>query len=343
MKVLFIGGTGNISTSVSQLAIKKGFDLYHLNRGKTESDFKNVKTIIADVNHKAEASKALQNHTWDVVVNWIAFSPDQIQRDFKLFQGKTKQYIFISTASAYQKPLLHPKVTESTPLKNPFWEYSRHKIACEDSLMKYYRENDFPITIVRPSHTYRNFIPSCFDSDRQYTLANRMIQGKPIIVPGTGLSRWTLTHADDFALGFVGLIGNSNSIGHAFHITSDEKLTWNQIYLETASALEVSAPNLVHVPVDVLYKLNYKYSNNQEDVDKIRGGLEGDKLTNVDFDNTKIKTFVPEFNATIPFYSGIRRVLNWFNQDEARKQINTEGEKHMDWIAEQWEIIKNRI
>lgn len=343
MKVLFIGGTGNISTSVSELAIEKGFELYHLNRGKTESAFKKVKTLVADINDTSEVKKILKDHTWDVVVNWIAFTPDQIQRDFELFQGKTKQYIFISTASAYQKPLLHPTVTESTPLKNPFWQYSRHKIACEDLLNKFYRDSDFPITIVRPSHTYRNFIPSCFDSDRQYTLANRMLQGKPIIVPGTGLSRWTLTHADDFALGFVGLLGNSSSIGHAFHITSDEKLTWNQIYQETALALNVKSLNLVHIPVDVLYKLNYKYSNNQEDVDKIRGGLLGDKLTSVDFDNTKIKTFVPEFKAGIPFYIGIRRVLNWFNQHESRKEINTEGEKHMDWIAEQWEEIKNNI
>lgn len=344
MKVLFIGGTGNISTSVTDLAVKKGVDLYHLNRGETNSTpIKGVKTLTADINNFDQANDVLKEHSWDIVVNWIAFTPDHIERDFKLFKGKTNQYLFISTASAYQKPLLHSVVTECTPLKNPFWQYSRDKIKCEDLLMKYYRENDFPITIVRPSHTYRNLIPSCFDSDRQYTLASRMLQGKPIVIPGTGLSRWTLTHADDFAIGFVGLMGHQDALGHAFHITSDEQLTWNQIYNEIASALEVKSLNLVHVPVDVLYKLNFKYSNNQEDVENIRGGLEGDKLTNVNFNNSKIKEFVPEYKAIIPFRTGIRMVLDWFNADNARKLVNEEGNKHTDWIAEQWNEIKTKI
>ncbi len=343
MKVLFIGGTGNISTAVSNLALDRGIDLYHLNRGKTVgSTTNNVKTLNADINNKNQAEEVLKGHTWDVVVNWIVFTPNQIERDFELFQGKTKQYIFISSASAYQKPLLHSQINESTPLKNPFWLYSRNKIACEDLLNHYYRNNDFPITIVRPSHTYRNFTPSCYNSDRHYTLVNRMLIGKPIVVPGTGLSRWTLTHADDFALGFVGLLGHQNAIGHAFHITSDEKLTWNQIYEETCSAINGKL-NLIHVPLDVLYKLNYKYGKNDDELENLRGGLEGDKLINVDFDNSKIKSFVPEFKISIPFHNGIRKALNWFDEDLSRKIVDSERDKHMDWMAEQWKNICNNI
>lgn len=223
MKVLSIGGTGNISASVSKLAISNGVDLYHLNRGISLSESINgVTTIKGDINDESTVKKLLQDHNWDVVVNWIVFTPNQIERDFRLFNGKTKQYIFISSTSAYQKPLLNSVVTESTPLKNPFRKYSRDKIECEDLLTKYYREQDFPITIVRPSHTYSNYVPSCFGFDHGYTLINRIIDGKPILVPGIGLSRWTLTHADDFAKGFVGLLGHQDSIGHAFHITSDE-------------------------------------------------------------------------------------------------------------------------
>lgn len=341
MKVLFIGGTGNISTAVSQLALKKGIDLYHLNRGITNTrEVTGVKSLVADINQPQQVQKALSNHEWDVVVNWIAFAPEHIQRDFNLFNGKTKQYIFISSASSYQKPLLHPVVTESTPLKNPYWEYSRKKIACEDLLNHLYRNHDFPITIVRPSHTYRNFIPSCFDSDRIYTLADRMLKGKPIVVPGTGLSRWTLTHADDFAVGFVGLLSHHSAIGHAFHITSDEQLTWNQIYTETAKALNCT-PNLIHIPAEALYKFTLKYSGSEADVMNLRGGLHGDKLTNVNFDNTKIKTFVPEFKTTIPYHHGIRRVLDWFNADPSRKIVDEKNNQHMDWMAEQWIELLN--
>jgi len=336
MKVLFIGGTGNISTAVSQLALSQGIDLYHLNRGKAEKEkLDGVKTLIADINQLNEVKLALHGHTWDVVVNWIAFVPEQIQRDFELFRGKTRQYIFISSASAYQKPLLHAKVDESTPLKNPYWLYSRNKIACEDLLNKLYRENDFPMTIVRPSHTYRNFVPSCFDSDHHYTLINRMLKGKPIVVPGTGLSRWTLTHADDFAKGFVGLMNHSAAIGHAFHITSDEKLTWDQIYNEIGAAVNCK-PNLVHIPADILYKLTLKFNGDQQKVEDIRGGLEGDKLTNVVFDNTKIKTFVPGFVATIPFHEGIRRSVKWFDENADRKIINEQSDAYMDWICKEW-------
>jgi nucleoside-diphosphate-sugar epimerase len=339
MKVLFIGGTGNISTAVSKLAVAKGIDLYHLNRGKAnQQGIPGVKNLLADINEVDTVKKVLQNHSWDVVVNWIAFVPEHIQRDYEIFQGRTRQYIFISSASAYQKPLLNAKVTESTPLKNPYWQYSRNKIACEDLLLKLYRENDFPITIVRPSHTYSNFIPSCFGFDHHYTLVNRIVNDKPILVPGTGLSRWTLTHAEDFAKAFVGLLGHQDAIGHPFHITSDEKLTWNQIYMEIGAALE-KKPKLVHVPLDALYKFTIEHSGNQTDVEELRGGMEGDKLTNVDFDNSKIKAFVPEFKATIPFREGIRKVLAWFDEEPTRKIVDAKSDAYMDWLLERWQHL----
>lgn len=336
MKALFIGGTGNISTAVSRLAVAKGIDLYHLNRGKTETErVAGVKTLQADINDVAAVKKLLENQHWDVVVNWIAFVPEHIQRDVELFAGKTRQYIFISSASAYQKPLLHATVNESTPLKNPYWKYSRDKIACEDLLMQYYRENDFPMTIVRPSHTYRNFIPSCFGFDHHYTLINRILNDKAILVPGTGLSRWTLTHADDFAKGFIGLMGHQDAYGHAFQITSDEQLTWNQIYHEIGAAVG-KTPNLIHIPLDALVNFTLKNGGTQSDVDELIGGLEGDKLTNVNFDNSKIKTFVPGFEATIPFREGIRRALAWFDADASRKIVKHEADAAMDRLIEQW-------
>jgi nucleoside-diphosphate-sugar epimerase len=334
MKALFIGGTGNISTAVSQLAVESGMELYHLNRGNN-SPMAGVTLLKADINQEAEVKKVLQSHHWDVVVDWIAFTPSDIERDYRLFAGKTRQFIFISSASAYQKPLLHPLVTESTPLKNPYWQYSRDKIACEDLLNMRYRDSDFPITIVRPSHTYRNYIPSCFGFDHHYTLISRMLQNKPIIVPGTGLSRWTLTYAADFAKGFVGLMGHSESIGHAFHITSDERLTWNQIYEEIGAALGVK-PNLVHIPEDALYKLTLKQTGSLEEAEGLRGNLLGDKLTNVHFDNTKIKTFVPGFKAEIPLRIGIRKALAWFDEDPSRKIVSKTQDESMDWMISRW-------
>ena len=229
MKVLFIGGTGNISTSVSKLCVKKGIELFHLNRGKSDVKIPGVKLIKGDITEKDLKSK-LNKYDWDVVVDWIAFTPNDIERDINLFQNKTKQFIFISSASIYQKPPTHYIITESTPLANPYWEYSQNKIICEEKLIAAYRTKGFPITIVRPSHTYETIIPVAIGDGKEYTVIDRMLKGKQIIVHGDGTSLWTLTHAEDFAKGFVGLIGNQNSIGHAFQITSDEVLNWNQIY-----------------------------------------------------------------------------------------------------------------
>ena len=319
MKVLFIGGTGNISTSCSFLALEKGIDLYHLNRGMTREEIPGVISIKVDIHNKEETLKAIGDHDFDVVVDWIAFVPDDVKRDYEIFKGKIKQFIFISSASAYQKPLSDPRITESTPLANPVWEYSQNKIACEDYLVQKYRQDGFPITIVRPSHTYRNVFPVAIGDWRVYWLIDRIKKRRKIVVHGDGTSLWVLTHSEDFARGFVGLLGNIHALGHAFHITSDELLTWNQIYEIIAGAVDMKA-NIIHIPSDFIMK----YDN------KTGAGLWGDKAYSVIFDNTKIKTFVPEFKAIIPFTEGIKKVLDWFDEDETRKKINPKDNEYMD-------------
>ena len=325
MKVLFIGGTGNISTSCSKLAIEKNLDLYLLNRGKIDEKISGAAILKADIHNVEETKKVLADHTFDAVVNWIAYVPQDIEHDYELFKGKTKQYIFISSASAYQKPLRHHIITESTPMINPFWEYSRNKIACEELLMEKYRSEQFPITIVRPSHTYATILPALIGSGRNYTVMDRMKQGKEVIVHGDGNSLWVLTHSDDFAKGFVGLLGNYHALGHTFHITSDEILTWNQIYEIMAEALEVE-PKIVHIPSDFINKFDKR----------VGASLLGDKSYSVIFDNTKIKTFVPEYKATIPFKEGIRKILAWFDEKEERKKVSKEENDLIDKILEEY-------
>lgn len=319
MKVLFIGGTGNISTSVSRLAIQRGIDLYILNRGWRQPIFPGAKTITADIHQPGAVAAQLAEHTWDVVVNWIAYTLEDVKNDFDLFYGKTRQYIFISSASVYQKPPSHPVITESTPLYNPFWKYSQDKIACEDFLVQTYREKDFPITIVRPSLTYDTVIPTAIGGWTDYGIIQRMRRGEKVIVHGDGTSLWTVTHAEDFARGFVGLLGHQQAAGHAFHITSDEILTWNQIYQAIADAAGIEA-QIVHIPSDYLAQFG----------EGLRGGLLGDKAYSVIFDNTKIKTFVPGYQATIPFSEGIRSSLRWFEADPARMQSNGEDDLLFD-------------
>jgi len=312
MKVLFIGGTGNISSPSSRLAISKGMELYHLNRGTSKVRITGVKTILGDINNPAGLSE-LKDHNWDVVVNWIAFTPQDIERDIALFKGKTRQYIFISSASCYQTPLRYPVITESTPLCNNLWDYSNDKIRCEDRLMKAYREEEFPITIVRPSLTYDTVIPIAIGGFNEYTTADRIIRGKEIIIHGDGTSLWTVTHSEDFAKGFVGLLGLSQAIGHAFHITSDEILSWNMIYKILADSLGYEA-KVVHIASDFICKIEPSYT----------GTLLADKAESVIFDNTKIKTFVPGFKATIPFAVGIKRTLQWLDENPDRKIISQE-------------------
>ncbi len=320
MKVLFIGGTGNISTASSKLAIKKGIDLYHFNRGVNSAKISGVKTIFGDIKNPKDLEE-LKKHTWDVVVNWIAFLPEDIENDIQLFKGKTKQYIFISSASCYQTPLSYPIITESTPLKNNLWEYSNNKIKCEELLLQAYREVDFPITIVRPSHTYDTVIPIAIGGFNEYTTVDRILKGKEIIIHGDGTSLWTVTHADDFAKGFVGLLGLTQAVGHTFHITSDEVLTWNMIYKILADSLGCEA-KIVHIASSFIGKIEPSF----------KSGLLGDKSESVIFDNTKIKTFVPAFKATIPFSEGIKRTLKWFDENPDKKIINPKTNAQIDKI-----------
>lgn len=320
MKVLFIGGTGNISTASSRLAIEKGIELYHLNRGTTHIKTPKVKTITGDINNPNKILE-LSKHSWDVVVNWVAFEPKDVERDIKLFKGKTKQYIFISSASCYQTPLNYPIITESTPLCNNLWNYSNNKIQCEEKLMNAYRDEDFPVTIVRPSHTYDTVIPIAIGGFKEYTTANRILRGEKIIIHGDGTSLWTVTHSDDFAKGFVGLLGLTQAIGHAFHITSDEILTWNMIYKILASSLGCEL-DAVHIASDFICKTEPSFT----------GTLLADKSESVIFDNTKIKTFVPEFKAIIPFAEGVKRTLKWFDEKPERKFINKETNTKIDAV-----------
>lgn len=321
MKVLFIGGTGNISTLVSKLCIEKGIDLYLLNRGMRKVEIPGAKIINSNIANFEQTAALLGEDKWDAVVNWIAFNVDDIERDINLFSGKTKQYIFISSASAYQKPPSHPVITESTPLYNPYWDYSQNKIACEERLNYEYRNKNFPVTIVRPSLTYDTVIPVIMGGWTEYTIIDRIKNGKEIIVHGDGTSLWVVTHAEDFAKGFVGLIGHQQAIGHSFHITSDEVLTWDQIYRALAEAVGVEA-NIVHIS-------SYFIVNHEK---SLVGSLLGDKSYSVIFDNTKIKTFVPDFIATIPFSRGIKRTLAWFEADPKRQIINEDSNKMIDNI-----------
>lgn len=319
MKVLYIGGTGNISTASSRRALASGIELWHLNRGKTVPFISGVNTITCDINDPNQARQALETQEWDCVVNWIAFTPEQVQRDLDLFANKTRQYIFISSASCYQTPLQNPVITERTPLANPYWHYSRDKIGCEELLITACRENGFPATIVRPSHTYSNVIPVPIGGWTEYTTVDRIKKGLPIVVHGDGASLWVLTHAEDFAKGFNGLIGNSDAIGEAFHITSDEVLTWDQIHRQLAEAVGAEA-KIVHVTSDKICRFDPEYV----------GSLLGDKTASVIFDNSKIKRLVPNFKTTIPFAEGIKRVIEWFEADPVRQVINQADNAFID-------------
>lgn len=312
MKALFIGGTGTISTAITQLAPTCGIELYLLNRGnKNYLIPENVKTIEADIHNEEDVAKKLQDMEFDVVADFIAFDTQAIQRDIRLFSGKVKQFIFISTASAYKKPLTNPYITESTPLVNPYWEYSRKKIACEEVLLQEYKEKNFPVTIVRPSHTYGDFnIPvAVHGAYGSFSVIDRIRKGKKVIVHGDGTSLWTVTHNSDFAKAFVGLMGNPHAIGEAVHITSDESLTWNQIYETIGSALGTK-PIIVHIPSELLAKADPEYT----------GALLGDKANSVIFDNSKLKRLVPGFTATMRFDQGVRIALrNILSKPELQK------------------------
>ncbi|MCQ2106117.1 MAG: SDR family oxidoreductase [Fibrobacter sp.] len=314
MRALFIGGTGTISMAITRLAVEQGWEIYLLNRGnRNAADLPSssladgsaaVKQIIADVYDEADVASKIADLNFDVVCDFIAFHYSALERDYRLFKNKTKQFMYISSASAYQKPLSDYRVTEATPLVNPYWEYSRNKIAGEEFLMRMYREEGFPITIVRPSHTYdeRRIPLGVHGKKGSWQVAKRMLEGKPVIIHGDGTSLWTMTHNSDFAKGFVGLMGNIHAIGESFQITSDETVTWNQVYQAIANVLGVEL-KAVHVASEFLAAagdpLGFDFT----------GSLIGDKANSVVFDNSKLKKAVPGFSATIRFDQGIRRTI----------------------------------
>jgi nucleoside-diphosphate-sugar epimerase len=329
MKILFIGGSGVISRAATEQTVAAGHELWLLNRGQ-HRPIAGAKSITADMADASGARAALGNHTWDVVVDWIAFGPDDIQRDLGLFAGKTKQYVFISSASIYQKPPAPPYlITESTPRTNPHWDYSRKKIACELALEAAHRASGFPYTIVRPSLTYGDDqIPLALNAWQQpWTAIDRMRRGVPLIIPGDGTSLWTITHNTDFARGLIGLFGQAAAIGEAFHITSDEALTWNQIFAFTAEAAGVKAPKFLHIASDFIVAC----------VPAAEGTLLGDKSISAVFDNSKLKRLVPGFAAKTPFATGIKRTLAWFEADPARQQIDAELNRRWDKLIAAYE------
>jgi len=327
MKVLFIGGTGIISSACSARALERGIDLWLLNRGESHRPEPiGARVVHGDIRNPDSVRQALGSEKFDVVVNWIAFTPEHIEADLALFADRTDQYIFISSASAYQTPPTTLPVTEETPLDNPFWQYSKDKIACEDRLMRAHRDNKFPVTIVRPSHTYdRTLVPL----SGRYTALARMKAGKPVLVHGDGASLWTLTHNTDFARGFVGLLGHEKAIGEAFHITAESYLSWNQIALELARAQGVE-PTIVHVPSDTIAA---------HDPD-LGAGLLGDKAHSMIFDNSKVKTLVPDFICRVPFSRGADEIIAWFEEDPARQEIDPDFDALCDkLIAAQRSIL----
>jgi nucleoside-diphosphate-sugar epimerase len=321
MKVLFIGGTGIISSACSELALQSGIELYLLNRGR------NIRPIATganwlkgDIHQPASVTEALGNLKFDAVVEWIAFTPEQVKSDIELFRKCTEQYIFISSASAYQKPPLQLPITEDTPLSNPYWQYSRNKAACEALLEQAGEEEGFPYTIMRPSHTYdRTLLP--FHGG--FTDVARMRAGKPVVVHGDGTSLWTMTHHRDFAVGFVGLLGNPQAIAEIYHITSDELLSWNQIYTIVAQAAGAE-PNLVHVPSELIAMVDPDWG----------ASLLGDKAHSMIFDNTKIHKLVPQFNPIIPFKQGVEEIMAWYDQDPRRQVVDQHNDQVQDQLIQ---------
>ena len=312
--ILFIGGTGVISTAAAERAVALGHRLTILNRGRSTRPVpEGAEILTADVRDASAVRAALAGREFDAVADFITFTPDQAKASLDLFAGRTGQYVFISSASAYQKPPTTLPIRESTPLKNPFWQYSRDKIACEELLFQAYREQDFPLTVVRPSHTYDRTKIATVGG---WTDIHRMRSGLPVMVHGDGTSLWTLTHSQDFAKAFVGLLGRPQAVGESYTITSDEYLPWNQIYQLFARAAGVREPELVHVASETIAAHSAELGAN----------LLGDRSHSVVFDNTKIKSLVPGYRATIPFADGAREIVQWF---DANPELQTVDQDYM--------------
>lgn len=336
MRALFIGGTGTISTAITKLVAQKGWELYVINRGNRQHILPDgVKQIVADINDEADVISKLGELKFDTVCDFIGFVPTQLERDYRIFAGRTKQFMYISSASAYQKPATDYKITESTPLINPYWDYSQNKIACENFLMSKFREEGFPITIIRPSHTYdERAVPiGVHGKNGSWQVVKRIKEGKQVIIHGDGTSLWTLTHNSDFAKGFVGLMGNCHAIGQVYQITSDETVTWNQIYSIIADSLGVELKPY-YVPSDFLAAVSdYDYT----------GSLIGDKACSVVFDNTKLKRAVPEFCATVRVDQGIRSTIEYVCSHPECQLEDTEFDAWCDKVIAKLEKAKEEI
>ena len=333
MRVLFIGGTGQISSAiVRRLAADKSYDVWLLNRGNNPAP-EGVHQITVDVNDEAAVAEAVKDYTFDTVCEFIGFVPEQVERDYRLFKEKTRQYIYISSASAYHKPAAGYVITEGTALANPHWEYSRNKIACEEFLMKKYREEGFPVTIVRPSHTYdeRSIPLGVHGKNGSWQVIKRMMDGRPVIIHGDGESLWHLTFNEDFAVGYTALMGNRHAIGEAFQLTGDEVLTWNQIYQTIADALGVEL-KAYHVSSELLTALGPDYD--------FEGSLTGDKAVSVAFDNSKIKRLAPDLKTNVPLQKGVRIALNYILDHEECRKEDPEFDKWCDKVIEKIDALK---
>jgi nucleoside-diphosphate-sugar epimerase len=326
LRVLFIGGSGVISSACSRVAVDSGIELSVLNRGRSTVRPlpPGVNMLRADIREPGSVRDEIRDLEFDAVVDWVAFTPEHVRADIELFRGRTGQYVFISSASAYQTPPARMPVTESTPLRNPYWQYSRDKIACEDTLVAAYRNEGFPATIVRPSHTYDETLVPFHGG---WTVLGRMQAGKPVIVHGDGTSLWTMTHHDDFARAFVPLLGHPRTLGEAIHITSDDVLTWNQIAETLAATLGVTA-RLAHVPSDTIAAADPDWG----------AGLLGDKAHSMVFDNTKLRGIVPGWRAVIPFEQGARQIAAWYLADPARQVTDQALDAVMDKLAAAWSL-----
>ena len=336
LEILLIGGTGTISMAITRRLLLQGHHVTLLNRGSRKAELpEGAAVICCDITNEAETAKALAGRTFDAVGEFIGFRPEQVMRDVRLFAGKTKQYLYISSASAYQKPPSDSVITESTPLANPYWQYSRDKIACEEYLMAQYRENGFPVTIVRPSHTYdeRSVPLGVHGKNGSWQVIRRIMEGKPVIIHGDGTTYWTITHNTDFAKGYCGLIGNVHAIGQAYHITSDEQVTWNQIYQCIADAVGMPL-HACHIASEFLAAVS--------DYD-LEGSLIGDKAISVHFDNSKIKRAAPEFQATVRADQGIRQTIAHILAHPELQTPDPEFDAWCDRVIEAYEKLKGEL
>ncbi len=338
MRILFIGGTGTISSAITQQLAATEHELWLLNRGNRKGEVpQNVKQIVADINDENAVLEKLGDTKFDAVCDFIGFVPDQVERDSRLFAGRTRQYVYISSASAYNKPARSYVINEGTTLANPHWQYSRDKIACEELLMKHYREDGFPVTIVRPSHTYceRGVPVSIHGPKGSWQVLKRMMEGKRVIVHGDGSSLWTMTWNGDFAKGFIGLLGNPHAIGEVFQIMSDESLTWNQIYQAVADALGVEFKPY-YVSSEYLAAVAPKEYD-------LEGNLTGDKAVTVVFDCSKLKRAVPGYQATVRFEEGVRRCVDYILAHPELQQEDQEFDAWCNRVIEALEAAKAKI